>query len=179
MVEALDEAAHLFVDGEGHRTASGLHALLLQPGLRFIKERLGDARVVDRVQEAEESHIVLVMGEVLAINLSRDTAHALPVLVGGEHHALGVLEERVFLRIEAILDVHVERTNVARVIAVDDIDDIQEVLDVSAHRRLANLRHARLLPLAPSPVNSGGVADCDGPFTANLAACDPASYASR
>jgi hypothetical protein len=50
-----------------------------------------------------------------------------------------VLEERVLLRVEAILEVLIERANVRGVAVVDAIDHTEEVLQVASERNLPNV----------------------------------------
>ncbi len=60
VVEALDQAAQLLVDGERHRPAEPLHPAALDPGLGLGEQRAGDLGVVDGVEEAEHAGVVMV-----------------------------------------------------------------------------------------------------------------------
>src|SRR5262245_52182257 len=117
------------------------------------KELSGDLGIVDGVEEAEEAGAVLVTCEVFAVDLRGDSADALAIAVGGEDDAFGMLEERVLLRAESLLQLEVERADVARVVSVDDIDDVQKVAELSPHRGLANGEHEALLAFAVTSVN--------------------------
>ena len=134
-----------------------LHPAGLEPRLGLGEERARDLGVVDGVEEAEEAGVVLVALEVLAVDLRGDAADALAVLVRDEDGALGVLEERVLLRVEPILQVHVERADVVRVVPVDAVDDVR-----GSRRgrrpigRLPDLHHERtpVVPFARASVNA-------------------------
>ena len=71
----------------------------------------------------------MVALEVLAVDRRRDAPDALAVLVGGEERPFAVREERVLLRVEAILEVLIERANVRGVAVVDAIDHTEEVAE--------------------------------------------------
>ena len=92
-----------FDPGAARRTASGGYAGKLDvPDVRGITEgegALAECRVVDGVEETEETAGIVVAIEVAAIDGSRDAAHDLPVLVGGEERGLGVLKEGVLRRV--------------------------------------------------------------------------------
>ena len=141
----------LLVDRERERAARALHPLAAKPALGAREELARDLGVVDGVEEAEEARVVVVALEVLAIDLRGDATDALAVAVRGEDGALGVLEEGVLLRVEPILQVHVERADVVRIVLVDVVDDVQEVLERPPHRGLANLDHAQQVAAAAGP----------------------------
>jgi hypothetical protein len=111
-VEALDETAALLVDVEAIRAADPLHAALFDPRFGPREELAREVGVVDGVEEAEEAGVVLVAREVLAIDLGGDAPDGLAAPVRDPAGALGVLEERVLLRVEAIRDVEVEGADV-------------------------------------------------------------------
>ena len=131
-VEAVDEAANLFVHVGRHRTACARDAAARQPLFGSGQERPRDLHVVDGVEKAPEAGRVLVAIQVLAIDRRRYAPDALAVSVRREDRALGVREEGVLLRVEPVLQVLVERTDVGRIPGVDAVDDAEKVLEVPA-----------------------------------------------
>src|SRR5262249_16376385 len=100
-----------------------------------------DLVVVDRVEEAPEARRVVVPVEVTAIDLRRDAPHARAVLVSRKEDPFGVLEERIFLGVQPVLELLVERANVRRIAGEDGVADVEELADLAAHRRLADFDH--------------------------------------
>ncbi len=95
--------------------------------------------------------------EVLAVDLRGDPADALAALVRHEDGALGVLEEGVLLRVEALLDVQIDGTDVVGIAFEDPIDHPEEVTKLrptGPHRALPDVHHApEVVPFAPRHVN--------------------------
>ncbi len=138
-VEAFDEAADFLVHVEREGPAGALHPLALQPAARPVEELARDLFVVDGIEEAEETSVVAVSLEVLAVDLRRRPPHARAAPVGTEHRPLAVLEERILARIELVLEQQVERPDVDRVLLVDAIDDVEEVAERAGHGHLPYL----------------------------------------
>ena len=132
----------LLVDVERQRPARVLHPLAAQPALGAREERARDLLVVDGVEEAEEAR-----SRRRSARGARDRSCAVnrpthqPFAVGAEDGALAVLEERVLLRVEAVLQLHVERADVGGVVPVDVVDDVEEVVDAASHRNLPDVDH--------------------------------------
>ena len=126
-VEAIDEAPRLFVDVQRIRTPDPLHPAAAEPLGRLAQQRLGDLRIVEGVEEAEEAGVVLVALEVEAIDLRRDAADRLTIPVRDPSRGLAVIEEGVLLGVDTIAHVHVEWADVAGVRLEDRVDDVQEI----------------------------------------------------
>src|SRR4051794_6453451 len=96
-----------------------LHSFAAQPTFG-TREKLARHRVVvDRIEKAEEARLVFVSVKVLAIDLRGNATNAFPITVRREDRPLRVLEERVLFWIEPILQIHIERPNEVRIIAIN------------------------------------------------------------
>ena len=94
----------------------------------------------------------------IAVDLRGDAPDAPAVPVRAEDGALAVLEERVLLRAQPVLELHVERAHVRAVAPVDVVDDVQKVVDPARPSESAGCppwRRGRV----PRPGGFGGVDD--------------------
>ncbi len=81
-IEAFDQAARLFVVRERERPANFLHPAFAQPFSSGIEQQLCDFLVFDRVEKAEEAHVVLVASQVLTVDLCGAATDAKSVAEG-------------------------------------------------------------------------------------------------
>jgi hypothetical protein len=98
--------------------------------------------VFDRIDEAEKTHPVIVAFKVRTVYLGRDATDAAPADVRAKDNPLAVLEKRIFAGVEAIFELDVERANVRGVATVDEVDDVQKVVDWTAHGDLPDDDHS-------------------------------------
>ncbi|MCZ7680192.1 MAG: hypothetical protein M5U28_16070 [Sandaracinaceae bacterium] len=103
------------------------------------EELLRHLAVVDRVEEAEVPRAILVGALPVAIDARRDPPDGLPAPQGHEERGLGVLEERVLLRVEALLDLEAERRDPRGVALEHAIGRAQEGREVSTGIDLLDL----------------------------------------
>jgi hypothetical protein len=130
-IEALDQHADLVIDGEVHRPANGIEAARLQKTARVVEERAGNIRVVDRIEESEESDFVLMELVMQAVEDGTNPSEDFAGLRRASQIGLDftVIVERVF-RIETGLDVYKKRGNPRGISGQDLPGEAQKLLQI-------------------------------------------------
>ena len=84
LIEAMNQQAALVIDVQAERTANDPHPLGAEEFLGFGEQRREDGVIVDRIDEAEETAIVLVSRQMCAVDRGDDPPDGEAVAEGDE-----------------------------------------------------------------------------------------------
>ena len=100
LIKAVDEQPAIVVRRRIHRAARRREPARAQPCLRGAQQSARDVGIVDRLEESEKAHAIVMEGIVGAILDGRDTADRFPVAPRDEEFSVGLPIERVALGVE-------------------------------------------------------------------------------
>ena len=104
-----------------------------------VSERARDLDVVDRVEEAEETGLVLPHAQVLAVDRRGAAPDEAAVLPRREERDVRAIEERVVLGIEPLADLEAERRDPRWIAFEDLVSGAHEITHVATGLVSANL----------------------------------------
>ena len=100
--EVIDQQAAFFVGGETGGTANGLRPARANPVGGFVQQPAGDGRVVNRLKQAEEADVLVLIAIVFVVDESGDRADHPPEAPGREVFAIHIFPGGVLGFVPAI-----------------------------------------------------------------------------
>ena len=132
MIEAIDQKAAFLVDREIEGAARPLHAVLPEPALRGVEQRVENRLIVLGVEQAEMAGVVAVALEVQPIDLRADPPDRPSVPKGQPVPAVRMPVIGVLLRVQGLVALDGERRHVAGSPAIEPVRQIDERRKVGA-----------------------------------------------
>ena len=123
---AFDQQAALVVGREVHRADHAVAPARAQPLLGGVQQRARGLGVVLALKPAEQPPLVVLKLVEVVVDVRADPPNHSPVAVGQEELGLGVLEERVLLTIQPLLEVHQQRRHPVGLVAIQPPGKLDE-----------------------------------------------------
>jgi hypothetical protein len=134
-VETLDQQPTLVIHRKRRGTTKHIMPLVPAPFCRGPEQSIGDALVIDGLEETEKAYPIAVSLVVEPVADSRNPTHNLIVPLGDEVLGLGVLEKRVPGARKEGGYVPTQRRDPERVPRMESVRKIDEPLEISSLAR--------------------------------------------